>query len=738
MTDLQMRREVDTRVVPVICRPLTTPIAAARFSTFLPAPSIVDHTKNWPKLLSPQFLLMRPDQQIGIGSFTNAHDFTINGGQFINEQINYVNIILSSGQAVFKLLEPYACLDATKDSSARHPPPKCHPDTRLKIRERLMRWLLKEYNDWKMLWVRGSAGIGKSAVAQSFADSCEEEGLLGASYFFSRTAGRDKLETVVPTLVYELARSVPEYHSLIEHRLAKDQLLLRNSPPIQFRKLIVEPFATLQHERPRKPIVIILDGLDECKGENAQREILEIITNAIRTNPDLPLRWLIFSRPEAHLKNALSPMSECGREELIIDAECRENAERYVKDRLIEIQDTYNDMIPADWPPQNKLRELLDAVSGLFVFASTCLNYIGDPAEADPISQLDSLLSFVRRSQGVVSRNPLVVLDLLYFRILQDIPPDDFEMTRKILAYMCYRRKLDLVRRLDSAQALSNFLRLDQRGFYKAMRGLYSTIKVPEPGDAAETQLQFYHASFQDFLLDPHRSGKFVIGESKAQVIFLQSWIYWMDIDATHFHTLDGTDFNEEHEHDSLPGLAWASEDNQLRLSKSITALLTIHYLFFMPLFFLPQTQWDGVDDGLLSQLSNVDFRYWVHAYPFLMALLCRLDPSTSIVRVEPSSPTDYQLLEYFNLVIGNGVAKPARFPLTYYLPRDEWMREYFFMGHGLKSVVVWRTTPGGSQRQQMHSLRSDQEPTEGQISEYRSDLVDLEWNEEKAALAMG
>ncbi|EKM75047.1 hypothetical protein AGABI1DRAFT_132666 [Agaricus bisporus var. burnettii JB137-S8] len=385
------------------------------------------------------------------------------------------------------------------------------PDTRLKIRERLMRWLVYEYNEWKMLWVRGSAGTRKSAVAQSFADSCEEKGVFGASFFFSRTARLDNFETVVPTLVYQLARSVPEYHSFIVQCLANDHILLRNSPPVQFRKLIVEPFATLQHQCLRRPIVIILDGLDECKGDNAQREILDMITNAIRTNPDLPLRWLIFSRPEAHLKNTFSRMSECGREELIIDRECWENVERYVKDRLIEIKATYNDIIPADWPPQNKLEELLDAVSGLFIFASTCLNYIDDPEEADPSSQLDSLLSFVRRSQGVVSRNPLAALDLLYSRFLQGIPPNVFETTWMILAYMCHRSKLDGHHLLASAQALCNFLRLDQHDFYKAARGLYSAISVPGPGNAAKNQLQFYHASFHDFLLDSHRSGNFVI-----------------------------------------------------------------------------------------------------------------------------------------------------------------------------------------------------------------------------------
>jgi hypothetical protein len=413
----------------------------------------------------------------------------------------------------------------------------------LKIRESLTRWLSHECDGWKMLWVRGSAGTGKSAVAQTFGDSCEGTKKHGASYFFSRTAGRNKLETVVPTIVCQLATTIPEYRSLVGHQLANNPFLLRKSPPVQFRELIVEPFATL---RLRQPIVIILDGLDECEGENAQLEILEMITNAIRTNPDLPLRWLIFSRPEAHLKNAFSLNLVCGREELIIDDECRENVERYVKDRLIQIKSAYKDITPPDWPPEDTLRELLDAVSGLFVFASTCLNFIDDPIKADPPSLLDSLLAFMRRSQGVMSRNPLALLDLLYSQILEKIPPEVYKTTRQILAYMAHRNRVDRRDHLESAQALSNFLRLDQYAFYKATRGLHSVTSIPEPEDADKSQIRFYHASFQDFLLDPNRSGKFCISEQDALAVILPLCVYWCDVDITHFHRGDGkSDLNE-------------------------------------------------------------------------------------------------------------------------------------------------------------------------------------------------
>jgi hypothetical protein len=302
----------------------------------------------------------------------------------------------------------------------------------------------------------------------------------------------------------------------------------------------VEPFATLQRQRPRQPIVIILDGLDECEGEKAQLEILEMIAATIRTNTDIPLRWLIFSRPEAHLKNAFSRNLLCGREELIIDAECREDVEHYVKDRLAEIQKAYNDVTSADWPSPDSLQELVDAVSGLFVFASTCLNFIDDPDRANPPSQLDSLLAFMRRSQGVVSRNPLAVLDLLYSRILEKIPADVYKTTKRILAYMSHRNKIDSKQRLDSAQALSNFLRLDRQTFYVAARGLHSVTSIPDPDEADKSQLRFYHASFQDFLINPNRSGKFCISEQDAVADIIPLCVYWCEVDTALFHTDDG------------------------------------------------------------------------------------------------------------------------------------------------------------------------------------------------------
>jgi hypothetical protein len=62
---------------------------------------------------------------------------------------------------------------------------------------------------------------------------------------------------------------------------------------------------------------------------------------------------------------------------------------------------------------------------------------------------------------------------------------------------------------------------------------------IPDLEDAAQYQLRFHHASFQDFLLDPNRSGGFFIDQQTALMDIVMSSIYWCDIDAMHFHTND-------------------------------------------------------------------------------------------------------------------------------------------------------------------------------------------------------
>ncbi|KXN82430.1 hypothetical protein AN958_02562 [Leucoagaricus sp. SymC.cos] len=141
------------------------------------------------------------------------------------------------GKAVLDRLEHYITPSAATNVGARWPPPSCHPSTRKAILEMVM------------LWLYGPAGCGKSAVAQSLAERRIEILRLGAAFFFSCSNSINKPETVFPALAYQLASHCPEYKTIWISLLTNEPLLLTKAQPVQFNKLIVEPFLRLQDVR---------------------------------------------------------------------------------------------------------------------------------------------------------------------------------------------------------------------------------------------------------------------------------------------------------------------------------------------------------------------------------------------------------------------------------------------------------------------------------------------------------
>ncbi|XP_006458646.1 hypothetical protein AGABI2DRAFT_59193, partial [Agaricus bisporus var. bisporus H97] len=284
--------------------------------------------------------------------------------------------------AALDRLLPYTCPEAAVDSSARDPPPRCHLGTRQRILDTLNDWLVNHL--WKIFWLDGPAGTGKSAVAQTFAEMCLEQGRLGAAYFFFRSSGRNDPRTVIPTLAYQLAVNVSDYGHLLACTIARDPSIFEKTPRIQLRRLIVEPFTLLQaqvHWVTQTPLLIILDGLDECEGIEAQCEIVEMIGEAVRLRKDLPLIWLIASRPEPHLLYIFSRADfsiDCSKEVLLVDADTKDDVNRYLRDSFNDIRMRFRHMTDAAWPSKVQSRRVEDIASGLFALAATIVRYISD------------------------------------------------------------------------------------------------------------------------------------------------------------------------------------------------------------------------------------------------------------------------------------------------------------------------------------------------------------------------
>jgi hypothetical protein len=118
----------------------------------------------------------------------------------------------------FDILKRSSSTAAIYNSSEREPAPKCIPGTREEVLAVLSDWTRKD--DYRRVcWVKGPAGFGKSAIAQSMAEACAAEGTLAASFFFSRRhAERSNSKRLFPTIALQLATSIPQARYLPGHQ----------------------------------------------------------------------------------------------------------------------------------------------------------------------------------------------------------------------------------------------------------------------------------------------------------------------------------------------------------------------------------------------------------------------------------------------------------------------------------------------------------------------------------------
>lgn len=430
------------------------------------------------------------------------------------------------------MLEKYSTPDAEFDSMARHPAPKCHPGTRRHQRAQIEAWLLNQERDQNILWLHGCAGVGKTAIAQTIAEKCVEIDRLGATFFFSRPKHRDDPARVIPTLASQLAARNPDYKQIIAKQLENNPGVLHKTPRIQFNVLMVEPF-TILRDRIQQPLLVILDGLDECAGEAAQKEFIELIIGFDNVAAPGTLLWMVCSRPEAHLKRAFSRKDiKCWKEEISPDGiEAMEDVTLFLRDGFQDIREQFPECIPESsdepWPSQQQLDRIVRASAGLFVFAFTALKFVGDPDHANPQSQLHLLLVFIDKFPVTGEINPLEALDSFYAQILSEIPSTILPTTLLLLGVA--RRILPPW----TFDATAKFLGLDQGTCYSALRKLHSVLKIPQPDRVKEEGIGFYHVSFEDYLEDRSRSRAFYPFTQKFwKTMFVRAlhwWIYYLE-----------------------------------------------------------------------------------------------------------------------------------------------------------------------------------------------------------------
>ena len=119
---------------------------------------------------------------------------------------------------------------------------RCLRGTRRDVLLRIEQWLTDK-KDQRVFWLNGLAGTGRSTIAQTFSETSFADGKLGASFFCSRDFDdRNNLQTIFPTLEFQLAHGYPQFREQLLQVLKVNPDIRRETLSPQPEKVIARPF----------------------------------------------------------------------------------------------------------------------------------------------------------------------------------------------------------------------------------------------------------------------------------------------------------------------------------------------------------------------------------------------------------------------------------------------------------------------------------------------------------------
>ncbi|KAF8143585.1 hypothetical protein K438DRAFT_1993721 [Mycena galopus ATCC 62051] len=379
------------------------------------------------------------------------------------------------------ILHGAVALAALHDSAESFPQPKCHPETRTKMLEDLRKWSQETDPASSILWLYGPAGAGKSAIMQ--------------------TLSRE----------LQLALGVPRLRAPISQIVEENPSIVVRSIETQLQKLISEPFYRNTVHGNRDPVTIVIDGLDECEGQDVHEEILRVIRKT--SEYFLPLRFIVASRREPHICEVFeSPFYHGGYRSLNVE-QSFDDVRKYLRDEFSRIHREHHRTmatIPSPWPLPDILEKLVSNSSGHFIYASTVIKFIDDknyrPTER---------LAVVQDANRTGSDLAFDALDQLYMSILSSAPRKS-----QLIPMLCAIANFNL-----HPDALDQLLGLDHGDARLLLRGLHSVLKVPSDEPFHIDIISSYHASFFDFLENPRRSQNFYVGDLHHRMDLARSFL---------------------------------------------------------------------------------------------------------------------------------------------------------------------------------------------------------------------
>lgn len=372
--------------------------------------------------------------------------------------------------------------------------------TRQSLMTEIDTWLAEPKSEERILWLNGMAGTGKTTISRTVARNLDENGYLGASYFFSRgQADLDSATKLVPTIANQLANKIPILRRYICEAIATHRNICERTMADQWKELVVKPLSKVETQRTTPTIVILVDALDECDSEEEIRNVTKCISGAPNVD-NFSLRFILTSRPESHIRAYFRPLVAVSRNLALHEVSQDE------MDNDITVYLTYefgcireDNGLDDGWPGKQVIALLSQRAGGLFIYAATACRFVRDRRWL-PEDRLKLIIAGQRHS-----KSPTAELDDTYTEVLQQSVLGDCDEEEKDILSRRFRQIVGSVIVLFealNAKALSKLLNVPERMMQVTLSPLGAVLAVPD--DSSGT-VRILHPTFRDYLLDSDR-----------------------------------------------------------------------------------------------------------------------------------------------------------------------------------------------------------------------------------------
>jgi hypothetical protein len=314
-----------------------------------------------------------------------------------------------------------------------------------------------------------------------------------------------QLATQIPSLKKHLSASLLKHYQDITDISLNDQ----------WNDLIVQPLTNLESGLHQKRLLIVIDALDECDGDDGVRAILRLLSE-IQSFTTVQLRVFITSRPETPIHLGFNKMASILHHDLILDKVSRDLVDQdiftFFKQQFSEISEEFKG-IGSDWPGLERIDVLVEKSDGLFIYAATVCRFIKNHGHWSPEVLLRTFIPSAtadrprnrRRKQATPSTSPFVELDKMYTHILEhslkgiEDPRDQKEIASEVREIIS---TIAILFQPQSIATLSYILDMDRNTIQLRLKHLRSLLSIP---DDDNSPIQTLHPSFRDFLFDNKR-----------------------------------------------------------------------------------------------------------------------------------------------------------------------------------------------------------------------------------------